>query len=47
MIEHRSYVVAEIPEPVRSRVRALRDLLDNLTAKLPVEVMPSVFKLLL
>jgi 2'-5' RNA ligase len=38
MIEHRSYIVAEIPEPVRSRVQALRDSLNTLTAKLPVEI---------
>ena len=38
MIEHRSYVVAEIPEPVRSQVQALRDSLNTLPAKLPVEI---------
>jgi 2'-5' RNA ligase len=38
MIEHRSYIVAEIPEPVRSQVQALRDSLHTLTAKLPVEI---------
>ncbi len=38
MIEHRSYIVAEIPEPVRSQVQALRDLLNTPTAKLPVEI---------
>lgn len=38
MIEHRSYIVAEIPEPVRSQVQALRDSLNTLTAKLPVEI---------
>src|SRR6267154_2960556 len=38
MIEHPSYIVAEIPEPVCSQVQALRDSLDTLTAKLPVEI---------
>jgi len=38
MIAHRSYIVAEIPEPVRSQVQALRDSLNTLTAKLPVEI---------
>src|SRR5256885_9292637 len=38
MIEHRSYIVAEIPEPVRSQVQAFRDSLNTLTAKLPVEI---------
>ena len=38
MIEHRSYIVAEIPEPVRSQVQVLRDSLNTLTAKLPVEI---------
>jgi 2'-5' RNA ligase len=38
MIEYRSYIVAEIPEPVRSLVQALRDSLNTLTAKLPVEI---------
>ena len=38
MIEHRSYIVAEIPEPVRSQVQALRDSLNTLTAKLPVDI---------
>jgi 2'-5' RNA ligase len=38
MIEHRSYIVAEIPEPVRSQVQALRDSLNTLTRKLPVEI---------
>ena len=35
---HRAYVVAEIPEPVRSQIQALRDSLNTLTAKLPVEI---------
>jgi len=38
MTEHRSYIVAEIPEPVRSQIQALRDSLNTLTAKLPVEI---------
>jgi 2'-5' RNA ligase len=38
MIEHRSYIVAEIPEPVRSQIQAIRDSLNTLTAKLPVEI---------
>jgi 2'-5' RNA ligase len=38
MIEHRSFIVAEIPEPVRSQVQALRDSLNTLTARLPVEI---------
>jgi hypothetical protein len=38
MIEHRSFIVAEIPEPVHSHVQALRDSLNTLTAKLPVEI---------
>src|SRR4029077_12977456 len=38
MIEYRSYIVAEIPEPVRSQVQALRNSLNTLTAKLPVEI---------
>jgi len=38
MIEHIAYIVAEIPEPVRSQVQALRDSLNTLTARLPVEI---------
>jgi 2'-5' RNA ligase len=38
MIEHPSYVVAEIPDPVRSQIQDLRDSLNTLTAKLPVEI---------
>jgi 2'-5' RNA ligase len=38
MIEHPSYIVAEIPEPVRSQIQALRDSLNTLTARLPVEI---------
>jgi len=38
MIEHRAYIVAEIPEPVRSQVQALRDSLNALPVKLPVEI---------
>ena len=38
MIEHRSFIVAEIPEPVRSQVQAIRDSLNTLAAKLPVEI---------
>jgi 2'-5' RNA ligase len=38
VIEHRSFIVAEIPEPVRSQVQATRDSLNTLTAKLPVEI---------
>jgi 2'-5' RNA ligase len=38
MIEHRSYIVAEIPEPVRSQIQALRESLKTLTARLPVEI---------
>jgi 2'-5' RNA ligase len=38
MIEHPSYIVAEIPEPVRSQVQALRDSLNTITARLPVEI---------
>jgi hypothetical protein len=38
MIEHRSSVVTEIPVPVCSQVQALRDSLNTLTAKLPVEI---------
>ena len=38
MIEHRSYIVAEIPEPVRSQIQALRESLHTLTARLPVEI---------
>src|SRR5258708_32489125 len=38
MIEHSSYIVAEIPEPVDSQVQALRDSLNTPTAKLPVEI---------
>ena len=38
MIDHRSYIVAEIPEPVRSQIQALRDSLNTLTARLPVEI---------
>ena len=37
-IEHPSYIVAEIPEPVRSQVQAMRDSLNTLTANLPVEI---------
>lgn len=36
--EYRSYVVAEIPEPVRAQIQALRDSLNTPTAKLPVEI---------
>ena len=38
MIEHRSYIVAEIPDPVRSQIQAFRDSLNTLTARLPVEI---------
>lgn len=38
VIGHRSYIVAEIPEPVRSQIQALRDSLKTPTAKLPVEI---------
>src|ERR1043166_4128719 len=38
MSEHRSYIVAGFPGPVRSQVQALRDSLNTLTAKLPVEI---------
>jgi len=38
MIEHRAFIVAEIPEPVRSQVQAMRDSLNTLTARLPVEI---------
>src|ERR1700722_1350772 len=38
MTEYRSFIVAEIPEPVRSQVQAIRDSLKTLTAKLPVEI---------
>jgi 2'-5' RNA ligase len=38
MTEHACYIVAEIPEPVRSQVQALRDSLKTLTARLPVEI---------
>lgn len=33
-----SYIVAEIPEPVRSAVQTLRDEFASATAKLPVEI---------
>ena len=33
-----SYVVAEIPDPVRSEIQALRDELGTPTARLPVEI---------
>ena len=38
MTAHPSFIVAEIPEPVRSQVQAMRDSLNTLTAKLPVEI---------
>jgi 2'-5' RNA ligase len=38
MLERPAFIVAEIPEPVRSQVQALRDSLNTLTAKLPVEI---------
>jgi 2'-5' RNA ligase len=38
MIEHNSFIVAEIPDPVRSQIQALRDMLSTLTARLPVEI---------
>ena len=38
MINHRSYIVAEIPDPVRSQIQALRDSLNTLTARLPIEI---------
>lgn len=33
-----SYVVAEIPEPIRSKIQALRELFSTSTAFLPVEI---------
>ena len=33
-----SYIVAEIPEPIRSEIQNLRDSLGTLTARLPVEI---------
>jgi 2'-5' RNA ligase len=38
MIAHPTFIVAEIPEPVRSQVQAMRDSLKTLTAKMPVEI---------
>jgi hypothetical protein len=38
VIAHPSYIVAEIPDPVRSQIQALRDSLNTLTARLPVEI---------
>jgi len=38
MIDHRSYIVVEIPEPVRSQIQALRDSYNAVTATLPVEI---------
>jgi len=38
MIEHRSYIVAEIPEPVRSQIQALRAELNPHPVSLPVEI---------
>jgi 2'-5' RNA ligase superfamily len=38
MMDHPSYIVAEIPEPVRRQIQALRDSLNTLTARLPVEI---------
>ena len=38
MIEHHSYIVAEIPEPVHSQIQGMRDSLNTLTSKLPVEI---------
>jgi 2'-5' RNA ligase len=38
MIEHRAYIVAEIPEPVRSQIQVIRDSLDTPTRKLPIEI---------
>ena len=38
MTEHRADIVAEIPDPVRSQVQALRDSLNTPTRKLPVEI---------
>lgn len=38
MIEHRVYIVAEIPDPVRSQIQVLRDSLNTLTNKLSVEI---------
>jgi hypothetical protein len=37
-IEHPAFIVAEIPEPVRSQIQVLRDSLKTITAKLPVEI---------
>ena len=38
MIKHRSYIVAEIPEPVRLQIQALRDSLNTPVRKFPVEI---------
>jgi 2'-5' RNA ligase len=38
MIEHCAYIVAEIPEPVRSQIQILRDSLNSPAPKLPVEI---------
>jgi hypothetical protein len=38
MLENPSYIVAEIPEPVRSRIQTMRNSLNTLAAKLPVEI---------
>jgi 2'-5' RNA ligase len=38
MIPHKGFVAIDIPEPFRSRIQAIRDELNTLTAKLPVEI---------
>jgi 2'-5' RNA ligase len=35
---HKAFVVADIPEPHKTRVQAMRDELKSVTAKLPVEI---------
>jgi 2'-5' RNA ligase len=38
MTSHKSFVVADIPDPQKSRIQGIRDRLNTLTAKFPVEI---------
>ena len=38
MISHKAFVVADIPEPFRTKIQAIRDELKTVTAKFPVEI---------
>lgn len=38
MIPDKAFVVVDIPDPCRARIQAIRDQLETVTAKLPVEI---------